>query len=96
MQLNLNTPVVDLAGKAIENIKQTLGQIVAQNIVAAAKGNILKIYGWGIKLQADEPLELDDADQTLFKSIIEENEQMTILIKGPVLTALKDQKCQDK
>ena len=90
MQLNLNVPFVDLSGKPVPNLEQTLGQIVATTIVQTSKGNVLKIYGWGQKLTANEPIELDKADEAVFKSIIDDNDQMTILLKGQVLTILSE------
>jgi hypothetical protein len=86
MQVNLNIPVKNIDGTVIEG--QTVGQILANALVTQSKGDVLKIYGWGINLAANEPLELDESDKQLFKTMVTDLETVTILLKGPVLQEL--------
>lgn len=86
MQLNLNIPLTQIDGTPIPG--KTVGQFLAESIVSQAKGDVIKLYGWGIKLAANEPLELDESDRQMLKDVVTNSEAMTILLKGPVIQAI--------
>lgn len=88
MKLNLNKPCLQLNGKPLEDTELTLGQMFANMLVSGAKGDLLKFYGWGIKLTANETLTLDKADLKVMKEFVESNENTSILLRAQILEAI--------
>lgn len=87
-KLDLNFPITQINGEAFENEKQTVGQLFANALVSQAKGDPLKYYGWGILLATNKPIELDESDLQTLKEFVRSSENMTILLKGPVMQAI--------
>lgn len=88
MKLNLNKVCLQLDGKPVTDTELTLGQLFANMLVSGAKGDILKFYGWGIKLMANETLILDKADLKVMKEFVEANETNPILLRAQLLEAI--------
>jgi len=91
MQLNLNVPFKLLSNDGPIPTK-TVGAILAEHLVNQAKGDVLKFYGWGIKLTANEPLEIDESDRQTLKAFVEASEHMPIIVKAQILQPLLDLK----
>ncbi|MCO5254217.1 MAG: S49 family peptidase [Bacteroidetes bacterium] len=102
-KINLNTPILDLAGKPIEGISESIGQTVASvianftNTDALKKQGVnvetLKIYEWAKTLYTNKELSLDSSDFEVFKSLVEHTPQLSPLVRGQVreiLNKLKD------
>lgn len=68
---------------------KTIAETLAEILGTQSKGNVVKIYGWYQKLQAGEPLNLDEADKEVLKNILEQDERIFIYIKGQILKAIK-------
>lgn len=88
MKLNLNKPCLNLKGQPVNDTELTLGQMFANMLVSGAKGDLLKFYGWGQKLMANETLTLDKADLKVMKDFVEANENTTILLRAQILEAI--------
>jgi len=88
VKINLNKPCLRLDGTSVEDTKLTLGQMFANMLVSGAKGDLLKFYGWGIKLMANETLDVDKSDLKVMKDFIETNENASILLRAQILEIL--------
>jgi len=84
--VNLNVNLKDLEGKDVEG--QIIGKIVANVIATESKGDALKIFGWAVEMTKGNCLLLDKSDFSTFKSLISDNERLTILVKAQVLEIL--------
>lgn len=89
IRLNFNQPLLSFKG---ETQKTTLGDILAELISTETKGNIVKLYGWMQRLAAAKDLELDEADYSMFKDLIENSERITVLVKAQVLKVMAEEK----
>ena len=82
--LNLKgDPIVDEIGK-----EQTCGEILANTLASANKGNPVKFYGWALSLTNKQPLYLDKADQKTLLDFVENHEQLTNLGKAQIMAIL--------
>lgn len=93
MQVNLNKPICNSNGQPIEGFDRTIGQEVSKVICQSVETKFpIKFWGWAIKLEANEPLELDKEDYNLLKEWITSNQMMTVLLKGQILLLLDELK----
>lgn len=86
--LDFNTSLLGLDGKPVlDEAKQeiTLGKMLANQIAFSGKGDALKLFGWAQKMYAGETLDLDATDTETLKTLIKDNEQLTILAKAQLL-----------
>lgn len=86
--LDFNGKLLALDGKPVlDETKQeiTLGKMLANQIAFSGKGDALKLFGWAQKMYANEVLDLDATDTETLKSLIKDNDQMTILAKAQLL-----------
>jgi hypothetical protein len=83
MKLNLNKALTDLDAKDIPNTN--MGKMLANALVQANKGDILKHWEWALKLNAGNEIDLDSSDKSKLKEFIEVNEGFTILTKAQLL-----------
>lgn len=86
--IDLSKGLCDLKGKEIEG-GNTLGELIANFLVSDSKGPALKFFEWAEKLNDGGIIEVDSSDFDTFKSFVETNERMTILVKGQVLRELR-------
>lgn len=89
-KINLNFNLIDLNGS--ERINDNAGKIIAQMLSFDSKGDPLKLWGWALKLNKGEVLELDDSDYITFKEIVSSNESLPVITKAQVLKAIMDVK----
>lgn len=87
MKLNLNFDLLDLSEKPI--VGENAGQIIASTLARATQGDALKFWGWALKLQKGEELELDNSDSETLKNFIKNNDSLTIILKAQVLERFK-------
>jgi hypothetical protein len=87
MKLDLNVPITDLDGKPIEG--QTLGKIAASLFAQKTDGDSLKLYGWALKLNAGETLDLDASDEITFRESVKSFSNATALLKAQIFQAMK-------
>lgn len=87
MKLNLDLPVTNLAGEAIEG--SNLGKIFADVLARSSKGDSIKLMDWALKLFNGQEIEINSEDSLLFKNLVEQNEEITILVKAQILKLLK-------
>ncbi len=83
MKLNFNFLIKDLDGKPIAGAN--CGKIIAQNLVNATKGDALKYFGWAMRLNAGDAIDLDKSDQETLRSFIEHHETLPILTKAQAI-----------
>jgi hypothetical protein len=86
--MNFNKSITTLSGQVVkdQNGKDvTLGNVLADQLVAGTKGDAIKYYGWALKLHEGKELELDKSDTQTLKDFITNNEQLTILAKAQLL-----------
>lgn len=95
MKLNFNLPILDLENKEIEGTN--LGKFLATQLSQSNKGDALKLFGWALKLNAGEIIDLDKSDQTMLKGFIEGSENMTNIVKYRLLEVFetKEKDVQD-
>lgn len=88
MALDFNQNLKGLDNKEIKDEKGefiTLGKMLANQIAFINKGDALKLFNWAQKMYAGEVLELDPTDTDTLKTLIKDNEQLTILAKAQLL-----------
>jgi hypothetical protein len=90
IKVNLKTPLLNVKGEPKENV--FLSDIIADLLSSEVKGNALKLFGWMQDLSKDGSLNLDNADYTTLKTLIEGTERMPVLVKGQVLIVLNEAK----
>ena len=85
--LDFNKPILDLAGKALEQNGEevTLGKLLAGTLVSQGKGDALKLFGWAQRLYAGTPLTLDKSDVKTLRELIEQEQTLTVLSKAQML-----------
>src|SRR4051812_13003649 len=88
MQINFNVPLLTLANEPFlsENGSPViLGKLLANSLVAGAKGEPYKFYDWAKKMYNGKVVDFDRADQDLIKKTIKDSDQLTVLIKAQLL-----------
>lgn len=79
--LSGNTAIVkDENGSSVK--APTMGQSLAMRLVAGQSDDFLKLYGWAVKLNAGEALELDDSDLQKLESFIKECKELNNMGKA--------------
>lgn len=91
MRLDLNSPVMLPTGKPATDITRTLGQMLSTFICQSSDDSPIKLWGWAIKLEANEAIELDSADKELLKGWVTGSKVITNLFKGQILQKIIDQ-----
>lgn len=89
-KINFNVPVKGLDGKVVsdENGEITLGKLFAPIIAGQSKGDALKLLSWAMAMYKNEDLMLDKSDIAVMKNLINEAQQITIMVKAPLLELL--------
>lgn len=85
MKYDFNIPAIELDQKPSD---RTIAKVLAEFIGSECKGNAIKLYGWLKNLQANKPLELDEADKITLVAIIESTDRLYIFLKGQILEIL--------
>ena len=80
----LNKPMDDDAGPAMLN--ELLSKIILRSNTSE---NTFKFFDWAIELANDGIINLDATDQETLQKFIEKNSQLTLLVKGRLLEAIK-------
>ena len=86
--LDFNAALLGLDGKPVKDETAqeiTLGKMLANQIAFSGKGDALKLFGWAQKMYAGETLDLDATDTETLKTLVKDNEQLTILAKAQLL-----------
>ncbi|MES2829665.1 MAG: hypothetical protein V4687_16000 [Bacteroidota bacterium] len=86
-KVNLDFLIKDLDGKDI--IGAHAGKTLANNLIGQSKGDALKYWGWAIKLNQKEELELDDSDYSTLKDFVKSNEILPVITKAQILKAFE-------
>jgi len=69
MKINLNKNITDLDGKEVQN--STIGKTIASFLAYNSKeGDAVKMWGWALKLNNNEELELDKSDFNTLKNLV--------------------------
>ena len=89
MLLDLNALVTTPDGKPIEP-PQTLAKTLSGFLSQDSKGDAMKCWEWSKTLSTTGILDLDNSDTEVLKGLIKDNERMAILVKGPLLIAIKE------
>lgn len=84
MKLDLNTALLDLDGKPMENV----GKLLASVLAASAEGDPVKYMGWAQTLHKGEAIEIDVADSETLKKFVERSQNITNLLKSAILLAI--------
>jgi hypothetical protein len=96
MQFDLDILYLDLLGKpaVITNElgevmpSKTLGQLIANALVADTKGDSIQIYTWAVALMANESITMNESDEKTFENLVKESQRMNISMKAQVLKRL--------
>jgi len=86
-KVNLNFSLTDLDGIEIPN--SNAGKIIANTLIQQSKGDALKFWGWALKLNQKEELELDDSDYSTLKDFVKSHEGLPILTKAQCLKSFE-------
>lgn len=71
---------------------QNAAQILSNALAASPqRQQVMKMWGWVLKLSKPEPLELDEPDRQLLASAIEFSDGLTLLAKGQLLEYVASQ-----
>jgi len=79
------------SGKPATDVPRTLGQMLSTFICQSSDDSPVKFWGWAIKLEANESIELDAADKEVLKGWITSSKVITNLFKGQLLQKIIDQ-----
>lgn len=82
-KVNLDFSITDLDGNELPN--SHAGKILANNLIGQTKGDAVKYWGWALKLNSKEELELDESDYSNLKEYIKSNEGLPIITKAQLL-----------
>lgn len=85
MKIKATDKLKGLDGKDID---LTVGQAIANMLVAGEEGGKMKLYILAQDLWQKENVELDKADIALVKSIVENTKVYNVLVSGQILVIL--------
>lgn len=92
IQINLNSPFLNSDGTENDS-KQTLARVLSGFLDTEGDNtNPVKLYGWSKKLNKDSILELDDADYSMLKQMLETTKRQIVLARAQILLAMIDAK----
>lgn len=85
--INLNVALVTMDGT--NSPTETLSHILADIIATETEGKTIKLYGWYKTLQANQPLQLDEADLQDLRTLVDTNKRLFLYVKGQIMELLK-------
>lgn len=88
MLLDFNKYLKDLDGVETENPNTHIGKGLANTLVAQSEGDAIKYWGWALKLNNKESIDVDESDYNTLKEFIKSNKNTTILFKAQLLEIL--------
>lgn len=88
--VNLNLPLVNLEGKAVEDVTQ--GKIVATQLANANTGDAIKFWLWATTLYQNIKLTLDDSDFSTLNDFVKNCANLTNAAKAQILKSLSETK----
>lgn len=88
-KIDLNIKLIDFNGQEIEK-SDTINKILAGFLLRQTKGDPIKYFDWAMKLGKDGILEADQSDIDKLKELIDKSEELTVLVKAPLIKALKE------
>ncbi len=90
MKVNFNVPILNLDGNALMDGPEpaNLGRVLGNTLVAVTQGDVLKFYGWAMKMNNKEDVDLDKSDQKILRDFVESSTTLTILTKAQILNLL--------
>lgn len=86
MKLNLDKSLLSLGGEPLEG--GNMAKILANTLANSSQGNVIKFYDWAVRLYNEGEIEVDRADMSVLKQVIESNQNLTILAKAQLLAEL--------
>lgn len=86
MKLNLDKNLLSLGGEPLEG--GNMAKILANTLANSSQGNVIKFYDWAVRLYNEGEIEVDRADMSVLKQVIESNQNLTILAKAQLLAEL--------
>lgn len=94
MKIKTSTVLKDLSGKALKNEdgELTLGEVLSNVLLAEKAGGKMKMYVLAEKLFKSKEIDLDEADFSLVKSLVEKSDIYGNLVLGQTLIILEDLK----
>lgn len=87
MKIDFNKAVLGLDDQPIQD--SNLGKLIANVLTSGTKGDAIKLFEWGRTIYQGRILDLDRAEQEVFKTLINESEQISILTKAQALELFK-------
>lgn len=90
MKVNFNVPVLNLDGNPIMEGSEpaNLGRVLGNTLIMVSQGDVLKFYGWAMKMNNKEVIDLDKADQETLRKFVDANTNLTILVKAQIFHLL--------
>lgn len=85
-QITCTTVLKDLSGSPIKTDEKefTLGQAIANILVADTSGGKMKLYTLGTRFYQDKTVDLDDSDFALVKNVVKNSTAYGAIIVGQV------------
>lgn len=83
-EVNLNFDLLALDGSKAA----IAGEVIAGLLMSEVKGDAVKFFDWAIKLNKGEIVSMDTSDVNKLKSLVENSERLTVLVKAPVVNYL--------
>lgn len=91
IKFTLNEPVRDLDGKVLPPEGQTCGKLLAQQLMMASKGQVLKFYEWATAMHGGKQVEVDTTDYDVLYKFVEDC-SLPVFTKQPILMAMRKAK----
>lgn len=94
IKINLDVPFINLDGSQFYDepagMKQTLGRVLGNQLVASNRSDAVKYYDWAIALYNGQAIEVDKSDFNKIKDFVDKHEGMIVLAKAQILQALDE------
>lgn len=90
--IDLNFDITSLDGNVLGNA----GKLIGTMLVSDNRGEALKFYDWAVKLHEGKSIRVDDADFKKIYKFIENNDNIFIITKAPILRYLDSIKHEER
>ena len=67
------------------------GKMLAGALASASKGDALKFWGWALKLNEGQELDLDKSDFDILKQFIKDCDRLPVITKAQALLLFKEE-----
>jgi len=82
--VDLNFDLVGLDGSRVA----IAGELIAGLLMSEVKGDAVKFFDWAVTFNKKEAVQMDASDLTKLRTLVQDSEKITVLVKAPVMNYL--------